>query len=161
MANTTAALNNLQTAGSSAPLISEILTKVNNAKDKPKKVAVLRENDSQPLRQILKGAFDPKIKCDLPEGTPPYSENDAPAGTEHTTLYTEARRLYYFVDGAATLSKTKKETMFIQMLESLHADDAKVLIAVKEKTLNKVYKGLTAECVKEAFDWNDSYTRNK
>ena len=107
MANTTAALNNLQTAGSSAPLISEILTKVNNAKDKPKKVAVLRENDSQPLRQILKGAFDPKIKWDLPEGTPPYSENDAPAGTEHTTLYTEARRLYYFVDGAATLSKTK------------------------------------------------------
>ena len=161
MANTTAALNNLQTAGSSAPLISEILTKVNNAKDKPKKVAVLRENDSQPLRQILKGAFDPKIKWDLPEGTPPYSENDSPAGTEHTTLYTEARRLYYFVDGAATLSKTKKETMFIQMLESLHADDAKVLIAVKEKTLNKVYKGLTAECVKEAFDWNDSYTRNK
>tara|TARA_Y100000590_G_scaffold123976_1_gene141808 strand:+ start:4721 stop:5206 length:486 start_codon:yes stop_codon:yes gene_type:complete len=161
MANTTAALNNLQTAGSSAPLISEILTKVNNAKDKPKKVAVLRENDSQPLRQILKGAFDPKIKWDLPEGTPPYSENDAPAGTEHTTLYTEARRLYYFVDGAATLSKTKKETMFIQMLESLHADDAKVLIAVKEKNLNKVYKGLTAECVKEAFDWNDSYTRNK
>ena len=161
MANTTAALNNLQTAGSSAPLISEILTKVNNAKDKPKKVAVLRENDSQPLRQILKGAFDPKIKWDLPEGTPPYSENDAPAGTEHTTLYTEARRLYYFVDGAATLSKTKKETMFIQMVESLHADDAKVLIAVKEKTLNKVYKGLTAECVKEAFDWNDSYTRNK
>ena len=161
MANTTAALNNLQPAGSSAPLISEILTKVNNAKDKPKKVAVLRENDSQPLRQILKGAFDPKIKWDLPEGTPPYSENDAPAGTEHTTLYTEARRLYYFVDGAATLSKTKKETMFIQMLESLHADDAKVLIAVKEKTLNKVYKGLTAECVKEAFDWNDSYTRNK
>ena len=161
MANTTAALNNLQTAGSSAPLISEILTKVNNAKDKPKKVAVLRENDRQPLRQILKGAFDPKIKWDLPEGTPPYSENDAPAGTEHTTLYTEARRLYYFVDGAATLSKTKKETMFIQMLESLHADDAKVLIAVKEKTLNKVYKGLTAECVKEAFDWNDSYTRNK
>ena len=161
MANTTAALNNLQTAGSSAPLISEILTKVNNAKDKPKKVAVLRENDSQPLRQILKGAFDPKIKWDLPEGTQPYSENDAPAGTEHTTLYTEARRLYYFVDGAATLSKTKKETMFIQMLESLHADDAKVLIAVKEKTLNKVYKGLTAECVKEAFDWNDSYTRNK
>ena len=134
---------------------------MNNAKDKPKKVAVLRENDSQPLRQILKGAFDPKIKWDLPEGTPPYSENDAPAGTEHTTLYTEARRLYYFVDGAATLSKTKKETMFIQMLESLHADDAKVLIAVKEKTLNKVYKGLTAECVKEAFDWNDSYTRNK
>ena len=106
----TAALRNLETAGSSAPLLSEILTKVNNAKDKPKKIAVLRKNDSQPLRQVLKGAFDPKIKWDLPEGNPPYTENDAPAGTEHTTLYTEARRLYYFVEGADgnKLSKTKK-----------------------------------------------------
>ena len=158
----TAALRNLETAGSSAPLLSEILTKVNNAKDKPKKIAVLRQNDSQPLRQVLKGAFDPKIKWDLPVGNPPYTENDAPAGTEHTTLYTEARRLYYFVEGADgdKLTKTKKETMFIQMLEALHADEAKLLIAVKQKELNKLYKGLTEECVKEAFDWNDSFIKN-
>ena len=58
------------TAGSSAPLLHEILVKVNNAKDKAKKIDVLREHDSVPLRQVLKGAFDPKIKWDLPEGTP-------------------------------------------------------------------------------------------
>ena len=46
-------------AGSSAPLLSEILTKVNNAKMKDDKIKVLRDNDSVPLRQILKGAFDP------------------------------------------------------------------------------------------------------
>ena len=50
--------------------------------------------------------------------------------------------------------------MFIQMLEALHADEAKLLIAVKEKELNKLYKGLTEECVKEAFDWNDSFVKN-
>ena len=99
MPMTTANLN-METAGSSAPLLHEILTKVNNAKDKPAKIAVLKKNDSVPLRQVLKGAFDPNIKWALPEGTPPYNENDAPAGTEHTTLFTEARRLWHFVEGA-------------------------------------------------------------
>ena len=41
-------------AGSSAPLISEILTKVNNAKMKDDKIKILRDNDSVPLRQIIK-----------------------------------------------------------------------------------------------------------
>ncbi len=156
---TTAQLHGqMDNTGSAAPLLHEILTKVNNAKDKSKKIAVLKENDSVPLRQVLKGAFDPSIKWDLPAGTPPYKENDAPAGTEHTTLYTEARRLWHFVEGAdQKLNKTKKETMFIQMLEGLHADDAKLMIAVKEKELNTIYKGLTDAVVKEAFGWNSDY----
>jgi len=158
MPMTSSQLHGMDTAGSSAPLLHEILIKVNNAKDKSKKIDVLRENDSVPLRQILKGAFDPKIKWDLPEGTPPYKENDAPAGTEHTTLHTESRRLWHFVEGAdKKLSKSKKEIMFIQMLEGLHADDAKLLIAVKEKELNKMYKGLTDAVVKDAFRWNEEY----
>ena len=159
MPMTTAQLHGqMDNTGSAAPLLHEILTKVNNAKDKSKKIAVLKENDSVPLRQVLKGAFDPSIKWDLPTGTPPYKENDAPAGTEHTTLYTEARRLWHFVEGAdQKLSKTKKETMFIQMLEGLHADDAKLMIAVKEKELNTIYKGLTDAVVKEAFGWNSDY----
>ena len=148
----------METAGSSAPLLHEILVKVNNAKDKSKKIEVLREHDSVPLRQVLKGAFDPKIKWDLPEGTPPYKENDAPAGTEHTTLHTEARRLWYFVEGANDkLTKSKKEMMFIQMLEGLHKDDAALMVAVKDKALNKKYKGLTDAVVKEAFGWNSDY----
>ena len=139
-------------------LISEILTKVNNAKDKPKKVEVLKTYDNQPLRQVLKGAFDPSIIWDLPDGTPPYKENDAPAGTEHTLLSNEAKRLWHFVRGGdERLSKTKKETMFIQILEGLHADEAKLLVSVVNKELNKSYKGLTDAAVKEAFGWNADY----
>tara|TARA_Y100000816_G_scaffold277047_1_gene246803 strand:- start:1497 stop:1979 length:483 start_codon:yes stop_codon:yes gene_type:complete len=145
-------------AGTSAPLLSEILTKVNNAKVKEEKVKILKQNDSVPLRQILKGAFDPKIEWDLPEGTPPYKQNEAPAGTEHTVLYTESKRLWHFIKGAdPKLSKTRKEMMYIQMLEGLHADEAKLLINVKEKNLNNTYKGLTDAVVKEAFGWNEDY----
>ena len=156
---TTSSLNmNMDTAGSSAPLMHEILTKVNNAKDKPAKIAVLKKHDSVPLRQVLKGAFDPNIIWDLPEGTPPFNRNDAPAGTEHTSLHTEARRLWHFVKGADDkLKKSKKEMMFIQLLEGLQEDDADLMIAVKEKSLNKRYKGLTDAVVKEAFGWNENY----
>ena len=145
-------------AGSSAPLLSEILTKVNNAKMKEDKVKVLKQNDSVPLRQILKGAFAPKIEWDFPEGSPPSKVNEAPAGTEHTLLYTESKRLWHFVKGADTrTTKTRKEMLYIQMLEGLHADEAKLLIATKEKNLNNLYKGLTDAVVKEAFGWNDDY----
>ena len=148
------------TAGSGRELISEIFTKINNAKDKPKKIEVLRQYDTPGMRMILKGAFDPKIVWELPEGTPPYIENEAPAGTEHTYLEVEARRLYNFAKGGnSTINKIRKETLFIQMLEGLHASEAKVLIDVKNKSLNKTYKGLTSDMVKEAFGWNADFVK--
>ena len=149
-----------RTAGAGKELISEIFTKINNAKDKPKKIEVLRQYDSPGMRMILKGAFDPKIEWDLPVGDPPYISNEAPAGTEHTYLEVEAKRLYNFaVGGNDQLNKIRKETLFIQMLEGLHADEAKVLIDVKNKSLNKTFKGLTSEMVKEAFGWNADFVK--
>jgi|SRR5210317_1650024 hypothetical protein len=146
--------------GSGAPLVHEIFTQINNAKDKPKKIEVLKKYDSPAIRQLLKAAFDPKIEWDLPEGNPPYIANEAPAGTEHTNLLSEARKLYHFVKGGDnTINRLKKETMFVQMLEGLQQKDAEVLIAIKNKNLNNVYKGLTASMVKETFNWNDDFIR--
>ena len=150
----------LGTEGSGQPLIHEIFTQINNAKDKPKKIEVLKQNDTPAMRQLLKAAFDPKIQWDLPEGVPPYIKNEAPAGTEHTSLLSEARKLYHFiVGGNNTITKIKKETMFVQMLEGLQEKDAEVLIAIKEKNLNTTFKGLTSAVVKEAFGWDDNFVR--
>ena len=158
-----AAMNAMSsTSGSGDILLSEILTKVNNAKDKPKKKAVLQQYDMPSLRMILKGAFDPSIKWALPPGTPPYIANEAPKGTEHSLLKNESKRLWHFVQGADNdTTKTQKETMFIQMLEGLHAEEAELLIGVKEKNLNKMYKGLTAALVKDAYNWNDNFMQNE
>jgi hypothetical protein len=146
--------------GSGQPLVHEIFTQINNAKDKPKKIAVLKQHDNPAMRQLLKAAFDPKIEWDLPEGIPPYIANEAPAGTEHTSLLSAARKLYHFVVGGNnTINKLKKETMFIQVLEGLQQKDAEVLIAIKNKNLNNIYKGLTAQMVKETFDWDDNFVR--
>ena len=161
MPTTTQNLNmTMGTDTSSAPLFHEILTKVNNAKDKPKKIAVLKQYDNAPLRQVLKGAFDKNIVWDLPAGDPPYIANEAPVGTEHTYLDQESKRLWHFVRGADnSLTKVRKETLFIQILEGLHETEADLLINVKEKKLNNVYKGLTSNLVKEAFGWNDDFVK--
>ena len=138
----------------------EILTKVNNAKDKPKKLEVLRRYDTKELRSFLKGAFDPDLVWLLPEGKPPYTPNDAPIGTEHTWLKQEVKRMFHFLQGGnKDLSQSKRDNIFIQMLEGLSAEEADLLIKAKDKALNKEYKGLTANLIKEAFDWDDNFMR--
>ena len=143
-------------------LFSEIATRVNNAKDKPRKLRVLRENDTQSLRQICRAAFDTKIKWALPPGNVPYTVNEAPLGTEHTLLSQEAKRLYLFIEGGDnTISATKRETLFIQLLEGLSAEEAEFLLIVKDKKVNNEYKGFTANLVKEAFNWDDNFMQKE
>ena len=141
-------------------LYSEILAKVHKAKTKEQKVHILKTNDSEGLRMVIKSSFDPKIEWSMPKGEVPYKPNDVPMGTEHTVLAMESKKLWHFIKGADNQTpQHKKETMFIQMLEGLHADEAKVLIDVKNKSLNKTYKGLTSEMVKEAFGWNADFVK--
>jgi hypothetical protein len=142
------------------PLYSEIAMKVNNAKDKPRKLKVLRDHDSIALRQVLRGAFDPKIEWALPKGEVPYSVNDAPIGTDHTILAQEAKRLYLFIKGGDnTVKQNKRELLFVQLLEGLSAEEAEFLVAVVNKKVNNKYKGFTANLVKEAFNWDDNFMK--
>ena len=151
------------------PLLHEMFTKINNKKDRPGKIKILQQYDTQGLRMVLKAAFDPKIVWLVPEGNVPYIPNDAPDGTEHTRLEQQARTLQNYVgvkqeNGAVTpaspqINTMKREMLFIQLLEGLSAGEAEVLVAVKNKTLNKTYKGLNASSVKEAFNWDDNFLR--
>ena len=142
------------------PSIAEVLTKVNNAKTKDKKIAILKDNDSEALRAIIKSSFDPNIQWVMPEGDVPYKPNEVPEGTEHTRLNQEYRQLWHYIKGAdAKTPQFRKEQMFVQLLEGLHEDEAKVLCHAKDKILHQKYKGLSDNVVKEAFGWNENYVR--
>ena len=131
--------------------IAEILQKAHNAKTKSQKVKILQENNSQALRSLFIWNYDDSVLSALPDGDVPYSPNPAPMGTEHTLLEKEARKFYYFIKGGAdNLPSMKKENMFIQMLEGLHEEEAKVLCLVKDKQLGKRYR-ITKAVVQEAF----------
>ena len=147
-------------------LFSEILSKVHGAKSKAQKVKILQEEDCQALRQICQWSFNPIIESELPSGTPPYVENDAPEGTEHMLLRTEGNTLWHYVktngkSADPNLQSTVRERMFIRLLEGLHKDEAELLCAVKEKSLHQKYKGLSTQVVTEAFGWNEEFQEYK
>ena len=145
---------------SNSLLFSEILDKVHKAKTKEAKVKILKDHDNQSLRMVIKSSFDPKIEWVLPVGDVPFKPNDAPAGTEHTRLASEAKKLYHYIKGGDNdTPKYKKELMFVQLLEGLHETEAKLVINAKDKKLHQVYKGLSKEVVKEAFGWNDDFVK--
>jgi hypothetical protein len=131
-------------------LLSEIIQKVSNCKTRDEKIEILRHYDSPALRSILIWNFDQRVQSALPEGEVPYTPNDAPIGTEHTRLVQEWRKFNYFVKGVTNTPQAKRETMFIQMLESLQEVEAELICLVKDKQLHKRYK-VTKVVVQEAF----------
>ena len=130
--------------------ISDIVYEAASAPDKQMKIAILRKNDSPQLRGYLGLTMDKNAVWDLPEGAPPFKENKFP--DSEIMMYTEFRRMYLFLKGGhPTLKPSKREGLFIGLLESLDAKDSKFLIEVVKA--KKLPQGLTARAIKEAFFW--------
>ena len=133
-------------------LISEILRKVSNAKTKKEKIDLLQKHNTPALRQLLIWNFDESVISMLHEGDVPYTPNDAPVGTDHTRLEQEYRGLYRFVKGGADkLPGLKRESMFVQLLEGLSAEEAELLCLVKDGNMTSKYKRITKAVIQEAF----------
>ena len=135
------------------PMISEVLTKAGELKTKKEKIDYLRANNSLPLRAILKGAFDSSVEFNLPKGEPPYRKDDAPKGFEPSNLYRVQRRFKYFAKGGIGegVKTVKREKMFIDCLESLHPDEAQVLLDMKNQNLGGKYSGITSKLISEIW----------
>ena len=133
-------------------LISEILRKVSNAKTKKEKVDLLKKHNSTALRQLMIINFDESIISELPEGDVPYTPNDAPVGTDHTRLESEYKGLYrFFKGGDPRIKSLTRETLFVQLLEGLSAEEAELLVLCKDGRLNEKYKRITKAVISEAF----------
>jgi hypothetical protein len=97
---------------------------------------------------ILRGAYDPTVKWLLPEGNPPYKVNDI-VDQQHR-LFTESRKLYLFVEGGnPSLKQMRREQLYIELLEAVDPEDAKLLLSIKDKKLP--YPGVTLNIVNLAF----------
>jgi hypothetical protein len=130
-------------------MLSEIINKTCELKTREEKVEWLKKNDSPALRNILIAMYDKKkIKFLIPNSEPPYTPSQA--HENQGALFREARKLKYFVEGfgGENVQKIKREQIFIEMLETVHREDAKLLIDMIKQ---KPYKGLTAKVINEAF----------
>ncbi len=130
-------------------LVYEVLEKVTKNRYKEERIKILKDNYTGALYDVLRGTYDDRVVWLLPLGAPPpYTPNLIQSIP--SDLKKECARLAYFVKGGKgdNLHQTKRESMFIQLLESIHPRDAEVVIDMINK---KPIKGLTKAMIEEAF----------
>ena len=133
------------------PFQHEILELTDKQRSKAKRVEILKEYGNDALKALFIWNFDDSVISLLPDGHVPYKENEVPVGTDHTSLRREYKQLFHFVKGGNdSLSKTRRESMFIQMLEGLHPEEADIIVLVKDKSLGSKFK-ITKANVEAAF----------
>ena len=122
------------------------------SKESAERIQILRQNDSKSLRQILHVSFNPNVKIILPTERPTQLKiEETPVGLSSNTLYQQSRKLKIFLKdtGYDHLSNSKRESLFTQILESIHSSEAELLLQICVD--RKLKSSLTYEEVSEAF----------
>ena len=123
--------------------LTEVLEEINSD---PK--AIDNYKTDMALKMLLEYAYIPEKKFDLPAGNPPYKEDAAPIGMSPANLRMEMKKLYVFL--REDLKPIKREQLFIDLLENVHPSEAKLLLAIKDQKLTKLYKKVTRSVVEKA-----------
>ena len=162
------------------PLMFEIFDLVSRQRTKAKKVEALVKYADISIKALMIWNFDETVQSELPEGEVPYAGYDEQTvynGTLNdkideaarqmyengsfslgnsdaegrTTIRAQWKNLYHFVKGGNNgLSKTRREMMFINLLESVHPLEAEILVLVKDKKLTDKYK-IPMDVVQQAY----------
>lgn len=132
-------------------LYSEILEEFQTAKNKEERLSVLKKYDHPRFRSFLQACFHPGIVFDVE--IPKYRPAVEPAGMNFAYLDTEMAKMYRFVKNhpsrPAGLSPQKQKSLLAVVLESLHKDEAELVVKMMNKDLQ--VKFLTANLINEAF----------
>lgn len=132
------------------PELHVLLEKIDRADETKDIVELVKEYSKYNyFTDYLRCAFDDSIEFLLPEGCPPYTpcnESSYPSSWKKKHML-----LAYFVKGlkADGMNAIKRETMFIQLLESIHPEDALHISNLTSKKCD--VSGLTKEVVEAAI----------
>lgn len=107
-----------------------------------------KQGSGSPLEKVFQHAFLPEQKFILPDGEPPFKKDGAPIGMTPANFIQEVRKFYIFC--RKDLSSAKRETLFIQLLEGIHPEEAKILIAIKDQNLTKLYPKITRKVLADS-----------
>jgi len=129
-------------------MVYEVLEKLKNTKSKKEKIGILKANVNWAIQDIFKGTLDDTLVWNLPPGAPPYTASD-PHNTPSSFLRRNVQ-LKYFIKGGVgdNMPSWKRESIFIQLLEAIHPEDAKCVIDMINK---KPIPGVTKALIKEVY----------
>lgn len=132
----------------------EVFAALGNISSFHDRVKFLQDKQSFAIRTILQCNFTPSIILDLPDGAPPFTRDVLPVGNSLGRIDKAVKILGQLVLGerpSTGLDRMRKETRFIQLLESINEKDADVIIAMKDKKLSEVFPVLDLTLAKAAF----------
>lgn len=155
------------------PFLFDVLDLVVKQRTKAKKIEMLQKYRDASILTIFMWNYHPEIVSDLPEGEVPYGEIDETGARDdtlseaiqkqiksksvimdtinRTSIAREHELFYNFIRGGnITLSRSRRETMFINLLEGLHPREAEILILVKDKRLTDKYP-ISIDVIREAY----------
>lgn len=136
-------------------LLHKVLEEAAEAATRVEKIEVLQKYNSLALRDFLRGSFDESIQWNLPKGEPPFEPFDLDNKQRQRPMYMhkQTQKLKYFVVGGPgdNMMQPKRERLFIELLETIHPEDAKLLCYMKDKEMDGKYKGITKALVEKAF----------
>lgn len=123
--------------------IAQTLKEISELPTKQERVKALAQANHGAIKLVLQYMFDKRAKFLLPKGDPPFKVSTF---KDPTRLYPEVRKLYLFVEGGHPgLKQLKRETLFLDILENVDEDEARLLLAIKDR--KNPYKGLTSDIV--------------
>ena len=129
--------------------ILETLDLVGKAKTREEKRQILTDRDNFATRALLQLHYHPDVKWHLPPGKPPYTPGQVADSTPNS-LHFEVKKVDYYVDPSPhDLPMLRRESMFVELLERVDPNDAKLIIAIKDRKLS--YKGLSYKLVKDTW----------
>ena len=159
------------------PFVFEVLDLASQQKSSAKTVEALKQYEHDCIKMIMVWNFDSSVISLLPTGEVPYGETQEQTvymgslsenlareasggesatgqdldGRGKTSLRREYQNLYHYVKGGNdSLATTRREMMFINLLQGLHPREAEVLVLTKDKKLGDKYN-ITLDQVKEAY----------
>ena len=140
------------------PMVHELLEAVDSERVKARKLDILRTHGEDSFKMTMIWNFDESVVSMLPEGDVPYQpvESDVQASIDkglpqRSTIRNQAKNFYRFVKGGDdAMNKIKRESFFINILETLPPPEAEILVLVKDKAVNTKYN-ITKELVAEAY----------
>jgi len=131
----------------------EVFANAQKIEDRDERIVYMKRNAYRQVKTLLQLAYNDNIKLDFPDGAPPYKENEE-TRFPIASIKTVFRNIGNCTVGAK-YAKLRKERWFISILETLSAEDAKILIAAKDGKLstfaNKKYSKITKTLVRDTF----------
>lgn len=119
--------------GGRRPELHEMVKDIDKADSKELRTKLIKEfSQYMCFQDWLRCLFDDRIQFLLPEGRPPFT----PAGEAHPSSWHKAHlSLKYFVKGMGEnlMNQLNREMKFINILESIHPEDALLIADAMDK----------------------------